>query len=325
MIDMPAPRLSDESQNTAMTIEQKGLMWVLFFLICLGLGYAPLNRYDPGKVIGTSDAAVYRDIVTGVKPVPSAAAASAFERLAEVENQYRLLVPYVARPFYWLARGRVGTWDPALFGLLVANAIFTATTACLLVAIGLRLRLNRSTALLGATLYLLNFCVANLYLAGLVDSAEGCFFIVIVWSLLYRPLVSAAPLGSFRRTRQGNLRTGFRAVRLRLVDRGSTTRPPATPAPGMDGGVRFGEHGHGNACGLRGGGGAGLALAISGLYAFQQRVRRRSAVASIRPEFLVHPYLAAPLGAHPIAPPAPVLDHCNGAGLRRSINPGRLP
>lgn len=184
MIDMPAPRLSDESQNTAMTIEQKGLMWVLFFLICLGLGYAPLNRYDPGKVIGTSDAAVYRDIVTGVKPVPSAAAASAFERLAEVENQYRLLVPYVARPFYWLARGRVGTWDAALFGLLIANAIFTATTACLLVAIGLRLRLNRSTALLGATLYLLNFCVANLYLAGLVDSAEGCIFIVIVWSLL---------------------------------------------------------------------------------------------------------------------------------------------
>jgi hypothetical protein len=78
----------------------------------------------------------------------------------------------------------VGTWDPALFALLVANAIFTATTACLLVAIGYRLTLDSSSALLGATLYLLNFCVANLNLVGLVDSAEGCFVVVIVWSLL---------------------------------------------------------------------------------------------------------------------------------------------
>jgi hypothetical protein len=184
MIDMPAPRHSNENHATAMTFQQRALIWLLFLLICLGLGYPPLNRYDPGKVIGTSDAAVYRDIVTGALPAPGSAATSVFERLAEVENQYRLLVPYVARPFYRLARGRVGTWDAALLGLLVANAIFTATTACLLVAIGLRLRLNRATALLGATLYLLNFCVANLYLAGLVDSAEGCIFMAIAWSLL---------------------------------------------------------------------------------------------------------------------------------------------
>jgi hypothetical protein len=107
-----------------------------------------------------------------------------YERLAHWENHYRVLVPYVAKPFYWLARGRLRTWDAALFALLVANAIFTATTACLLVAIGQRLMLDHSTALLGATLYLLNFCVANFNLAGLVDSAEGCFVMFIVWSLL---------------------------------------------------------------------------------------------------------------------------------------------
>jgi hypothetical protein len=33
-------------------------------------------------------------------------------------------------------------------------------------------------------LYLLNFCVVNLNLVGLVDSAEGCFVMAIVWSLL---------------------------------------------------------------------------------------------------------------------------------------------
>lgn len=59
-----------------------------------------------------------------------------------------------------------------------------ATTACLLVAVAELLNLNFSTGLLGGTLYLLNFCVANLNLVGLVDSADGCFVMVIVWSLL---------------------------------------------------------------------------------------------------------------------------------------------
>jgi hypothetical protein len=156
----------------------------LFFLICLGLGYPPLNRYDPGKLEGTSDVAEYCDIVVGRQPQRADDGSGAIARLAQSENYYRVLVPYVAKPFYWLARGHVGTWDPALFALLVANAIFTATTACLLVAVGYRCTLDFSLALLGATLYLLNFCIANLNLVGLIDSAEGCFMMVIVWSLL---------------------------------------------------------------------------------------------------------------------------------------------
>src|SRR5208282_4876280 len=105
-------------------------------------------------------------------------------RLAQSENYYRVLVPYVARPFYWLAKGRVGSWDPALLGLLMANALFTATTASLLVAVGRRLGFNSSTALLAAALYLLNFAVSNLNLVGLIDSGEGCFVMAVVWSLL---------------------------------------------------------------------------------------------------------------------------------------------
>jgi len=49
---------------------------------------------------------------------------------------------------------------------------------------GYRLTLSFSAALLGATLFLLNFCITNISLAGMVDSAEGCFLLVIVWSLL---------------------------------------------------------------------------------------------------------------------------------------------
>jgi hypothetical protein len=173
-----------EEPNSLIPPQRRALLWVLFFLICMGLGYPPLNRYDPGKLEGTSDVAEYRAIVAGRESPGAAGAMGVFDRLALSENYYRILVPYAARPFYWLVRGHVGSWDPALFSLLIANSIFTATTACLLVVIGLRLTLDTSTALLATTLFLLNFCIANLSLVGLVDSAEECFLMVIVWSLL---------------------------------------------------------------------------------------------------------------------------------------------
>jgi hypothetical protein len=173
-----------KEHSSAVTVQRAAPLWLLFFLICMGLGSAPLNRYDPGKFGGASDVTVYRNIVMGLRPPSAPEGSGALDRLAQSENYYRVLVPYVAKPFYWLVRDHLGTWDPAIFALLLANSIFTATTACLLVAIGCRLKFGYSTGLLGATLYLLNYCVANLNLVGLVDSAEGCFVMIIVWSLL---------------------------------------------------------------------------------------------------------------------------------------------
>ncbi len=184
MLDAPDPRAS-ENPNPAFALKQRVLLWLLFFLICLGLGHAPLNRYDPGMMEGTADVADYRNIVLGQRDeIPPGAREGVSARIYQAQNLNRVLVPYLARPFYWLGRGHLGTWDPVLFGLLIANAIFTATTASLLVAIAFRLRLDSSTALLGATLFLLNFCVTNFNLAGMVDSAEDCFLLFIVWSLL---------------------------------------------------------------------------------------------------------------------------------------------
>jgi hypothetical protein len=170
--------------STGLTPGRAVLLWFVFFLICLGLGYAPLNRFDPRQVEGTSDVAAYGNIVVGNSPQPSAHAGAAWAGLARFEHYYRLLVPYVAKPFYWLARGRVGSWDAALLGLLLANAIFTATTATLLVAIARRWGADTPTALLGAALFLLNYAVINFYLVGMVDSAEACFLLAIAWSLL---------------------------------------------------------------------------------------------------------------------------------------------
>jgi hypothetical protein len=150
------------------------LLWSVLWLICFGLGYPTLNRYDTRAVAGLSDTIEYHRLVTDGPAAVS------------THGRFRILVPFVARPIARLAQGHIGTWDPVSFGLLVVTALFTATTAYLIVAAGQKLLGNCTAALLGAAIYLLNFETANLRLAGLVDSAEGCFLMALAWSLLSR-------------------------------------------------------------------------------------------------------------------------------------------
>jgi hypothetical protein len=152
---------------------RRWLLFVLFFAICGGLGYPSLNRVDwrqaPG---GLEDVLAYASMVTAT-PNPD----------ANQHMQFRILVPYLARPIYRAARGRMGTWDPVMFALLVVNSFFTALTALLLVVVVHRQFADYPTALGAALLFLLNFAVPNLRLAGLVDSGEACFLMLLVWSL----------------------------------------------------------------------------------------------------------------------------------------------
>ena len=120
-----------------------------------------------------SDASKYYAIVTG-------ADTSAFKDLFRC----RVLVPFVARPFYWLAQNYLPTWNAGFFALLMANALFCATTACFIVSIGNKLFGDFATALLAATLYLLSFAIHNLQLSGLIDAGEACFMAAVVWSLI---------------------------------------------------------------------------------------------------------------------------------------------
>jgi uncharacterized membrane protein len=148
-------------------------LWPLFFAICFGLGYPALRRYDPRTTEGLSDTSKYYAITTGADD-------SNFKEMFRC----RILVPYVARPFYWFAQTYLHTWNPGFFGLLMANALFCATTACFIVSIGNRLLNDLGTALFGATLYLLSFTIPNLQLAGLIDAGEACFMAAVIWSLL---------------------------------------------------------------------------------------------------------------------------------------------
>jgi len=161
-------RICDMLRKTAHWI----LLWGLFFLICFGLGYPSLNRYDPRLVPGLSDSNEYYELVGGN---PQAATG---------HFRYRVLIPYLAKPFYWLAKGQVGTWNPVFFGFLVANAMFTATSACMLVFLGYTAVGDYAVALLGAMLYLVNFNVPNTFLgAGAVDSGESCLMLATTWAM----------------------------------------------------------------------------------------------------------------------------------------------
>ena len=97
--------------------------------------------------------------------------------------QFRILVPYLARPIYRMAKGRIGTWDPIMFGLLMVNAFFTAFTAILLVTVVNRQLGSYPVALGAALLFLLNFAIPNLRLAGFVDAGEAFFLMLLVWAL----------------------------------------------------------------------------------------------------------------------------------------------
>jgi len=160
-------------RRTLSPIRSAGL-FALFFCISVGLGYPILNRYDPRNIEGMSDVSSYAAIASGA-PVPG-----------PDHMRYRVLIPYIARPFYRLANGRVGTWNPLTFGLLIADSLFVAATAVLIIVIGTNVLSSFPASLVAALLYMVNFCVPNMRLAGLVDAGEGFFLLALFWSLWSR-------------------------------------------------------------------------------------------------------------------------------------------
>ena len=99
----------------------------------------------------------------------------------------RVLVPWVARPFYLLVVDHpLRRCDPAAFGLLMSNSLFTATEALLLLMIGTAC-VGNNIALTGVLLFLLNFTIPNRQLCnGLVDSGESCCMLLLFCALFRR-------------------------------------------------------------------------------------------------------------------------------------------
>lgn len=161
-------------RSTRVPRSRLGLLFVLFFFICCGLGYPILNRIDWRKAPGgLEDLQRYAEMVTSP---PS----------GELDNhmQFRILVPYMARPIYRVANNHAGTWDPIMLSLLAVNSLFVAATVTVLLLVVERELGSYTTGLGAALVYLLNFAVPNLRLIGFIDAGEGFFLMLLVWSLI---------------------------------------------------------------------------------------------------------------------------------------------
>jgi hypothetical protein len=169
---IPAAETTNRGRRWAAELTDWTIRWTLFFLICLGLGYAGVERYSPRATPALSDAALYYRLVAG-------------QEVQGRDMRFRILVPYLARPFFHLGKQVFSEEKAVALALLIANAIFCATTACLLVSSAMHLGSGTATALLAAFLYLLNFAVVNLQLAGMIDAGEACFMMALTWSLFF--------------------------------------------------------------------------------------------------------------------------------------------
>ena len=163
--------INAQDNPARIAVARLALLFVVFFLIACGLGYPVLNRFDPRQTPGLSDVKDYAALVTGAG-VPDSG-----------HIRFRVLVPWVAKPLYRLAQGHIASWDPVMFGLLVADSIFVAGTAIFIVILGTRRLGSYAVGLVAALLYLVNFAVPNLRLVGLVDAGEGFFLVALLWSL----------------------------------------------------------------------------------------------------------------------------------------------
>ncbi len=157
---------------TVPMVERVGFL-LLFFLISFGLGYPVLNRYDPRVAPATSDARDYAAILEG----------GTDDSTLDSQRRYRVLVPLLARPVRQFATGRIGTWNPIQFAMLIVNALFCAGTALIITLIGARW-IGPGAGAFAACLYLLSFNVANFQLAGLVDSLEFFAMALLLWFLI---------------------------------------------------------------------------------------------------------------------------------------------
>jgi hypothetical protein len=149
------------------------IIWTLFFLIAIGLGYSTISRYSPADTINLDDSAVYSNLVV-----------YGLDAMNADHRSSRILVPLIARPIFLFSEGLLGSWEPIQFSLLVVASFFCALTAILIIRICEVLYDDKIVGLIASFIFYANFAVPNLYLAGLVDSAECFFVLLLAYALL---------------------------------------------------------------------------------------------------------------------------------------------
>ncbi|HDZ20906.1 hypothetical protein LCGC14_0274780 [marine sediment metagenome] len=157
------------------------VIFALIFVICLGLGYPTLQRFDPRDA--QPDSKSYYQMVRGE------------DEGVNPTHRYRILTPALAAGVLALLP-TVGfvEWDRTFLAMLIVNSAFTAGAATLLLPMCRRLHYSNLVGGVAALLLVSSFLVANLILVGLVDAGELFFFCALLTALLSGRLGWLVPL-----------------------------------------------------------------------------------------------------------------------------------
>ena len=151
------------------------LLLGIFFLVCMGSGYAVLNRFDPALLPALNDTVFYTAIViNGIDGVSA-------------DFPDRILVPYLGHLVY-LIMPEIGSWNMVNFSLLVVNSFFTSLSALLILKMSFRITKNIEYSILSCLFFLMNFHVTNFYLVSSIDSAYGFSLLSLIYCLYYQKL-----------------------------------------------------------------------------------------------------------------------------------------
>jgi hypothetical protein len=177
------PKYLDKHSSSSLALSRLAILWALFFLICLSLGYPTLNRYSPNLAATTAETPHASLVDTKYYTL---LIEKGFDESPHTIWRYRVLVPYLAKPFYEIFKNHIGSWNPLYFSLLVANSLFVASTAIFLLLIGAAITGSRAVGFISSLLLLTHFNISNLYLAGLVDSSELFLMVLTAWVLFQK-------------------------------------------------------------------------------------------------------------------------------------------
>tara|TARA_X000000368_G_scaffold10390_1_gene8307 strand:- start:6020 stop:7048 length:1029 start_codon:yes stop_codon:yes gene_type:complete len=144
-----------------------------FFIVCLGLGYGVLTRFDPTLLPALVDAHTYSNIVqngisTWHEDGPGVA--------------HRVFVPSIARIVY-LITPPIGSWNMVSFSLLVVNSLFTSFSALFILKMSYKFTNKLGFSMAACLIFLLNFNIVNSYLVSSVDAAYGFFFLLLIYCM----------------------------------------------------------------------------------------------------------------------------------------------
>jgi len=153
------------------------VIWTVFFLIAIGFGYQSVTRYDPAQSSFIDDTKIYSEIVL-----------SGTKGITLDHRSTRVLVPFLARSVYSVVEGNIGLWNPVQFSLLFVASFFCASIVLMMISICKLLFEDERIGIVAGLIFYANFSIPNLYLSGLVDSAEAFFLLCIIYALLHQKL-----------------------------------------------------------------------------------------------------------------------------------------